>query len=399
MRKCVIRNSVFAYGMTLLLTMLMVSTLLLVNEVSVRADDPQYTNWEEYPSNPVFDPSERAYYPSIIFDGTTYHMWYDDGSGTSYATSTDGISWGVGTPVTGLTNGRHAHVEYIGSKYMVWYWDSSQLYSINDLRCAESTNGINWTSDAPLTQVGTTVITGNPGVNWNAGSYGPCDVFYNPAGSATIVSPVDVATVWQNKFVMYYDGTTGALENIGLAVSADGKLWEGYISGAASILAHGASGAWDDGFATFATILKISGTYYMWYSGGQSESNEGIGYAQSTDGINWVKYTSNPILHRDDGLLWRATRTYTPTVVYNSGGFSGHGDFAYLKMWYSGRDSSGNYTLGYAKIPPVTTTPPVTVGGTIYQVNKMHILLPWLSAAGILALLAGFNRLRFDKKR
>jgi hypothetical protein len=376
-------NKIWSKSIFLIATITTV-TLLFTGIVPVLAADLQYTICEEYPANPVFDPAERVYYPSILFDGAIYHMWYDDGSGTRYTTSTDGISWVAGTAVTGLINGRHALVKQVGVKYMIWYWDSSQLYSINDIRCAESTDGINWTSDAVITQVGTTVIAGNPGVNWNAGSYGPCDVFYNPSGSATIVSPVDAATVWQNKFVMYYDGTTGALEDIGLAVSADGKLWEGYNSGAAPVLAHGSSGAWDDGFATFCTVLKIGGAYHMWYSGGQTESNEGMGYAQSPDGISWNKYTSNPILHRSDGITWRTTRTYTPRVVYDSNGFSGHGENTNLKMWYNGRDSGGNYALGYAKISAAITAQPTTVGGEVYPVNKLTILMPWIALAAVI---------------
>jgi hypothetical protein len=378
-------------GMVSLITVFIVA-LLFANALPALAADPPYTNWQEYPTNPVFDPTERAYYPSILFDGAVYRMWYDDGSGTRYTTSSDGINWAAGTVVTGLTNGRHVLVEQVGSKYMAWYWDSSQLYSINDLRCAESTDGISWTSDAAITQAGTTVIAGSPGVNWNAGSYGPCDVFYNSSGSATIVSPVDAATVWQNKFVMYYDGTTGALEDIGLAVSANGKFWEGYNGGAAPVLAHGTSGAWDDGFATFCTVLKIGSTYHMWYSGGQAESNEGIGYAQSTDGISWSKYSSNPILHRNDGIPWRATRTYTPRVVYDSGGFSGYGDNAPLKMWYAGRDAGGNYTLGYAKIPAAAPAPPTTVGGQVYSVNKIVVLAPYLILIFIITAIITMER-------
>ncbi len=168
-------NTPLKFRKKLLITIGITAVLLLAIAVPVMASAPQYVVVHESPSNPIFDPAESAYYPSILFDGTIYRMWYDDGSATRYTTSSDGISWAAGTPVTGLTNGRHPHVELVGSEYMCWYWDSSITYGINAVRCAVSTNGITWTSDAAITQVGTTVLDNNP-PDWNAGSYGACDV-------------------------------------------------------------------------------------------------------------------------------------------------------------------------------------------------------------------------------
>jgi hypothetical protein len=372
----------------LIMVVVITATLFFTDHKPVIASSTEYVNWQQYPTNPVFDPAERVYYPSILFDCSTYRMWYDDGAGIRYTTSADGISWAAGTSVSGLTNARHAVVQWIGTKYLIWYWDSTQLYSINDIRTAESANGINWTSDAPITQVGASVIRGGPGVNWNAGSYGPCEVFYNAAGSATIVPPVDATTVWQNKFVMYYDGTTGAYEDIGIAVSADGKQWQGYNGGVAPVLPHGTSGSWDDVYATFCTIQKINGVFHMWYSGGRTASNEGIGYAQSADGIVWTKYGSNPIMHKTDGVAWRTDRTYTPRVLYDAGGFNGAGEQDQLKMWYNGT-AAGNYALGYARI--TVSAGLVTVGGSVYPVDKTAILMPYLgiSSAVVVALAVG----------
>ena len=315
----------------------------------VQADDNQYVSWTEYANNPVFDPTEKAYYPSILFNGSIYQMWYDNGSSTNYTTSTDGIHWNGGVATTGLaTNAHHPHVEYVGGHYMIWYWNSPTIYSIDAMRCAVSDNGINWNSDTALTQVGTTVVTGDAGTGWNRGTYGACDVFYNASGSSSIVVPISADSVWANKFVMYYDGTTGGKEDIGLAVSNDGINWQGYLGGAAPVLAHDSHDAWDNGFATFGTVLKIDDAYHMWYSGGKSGSNEGIGYATSGDGITWTKYDSNPIMSKSDGVDWRSTRTYTPMVLYDASNFSGHGDANLLKMWYSGLNSGGNYAIGYA---------------------------------------------------
>jgi hypothetical protein len=94
--------------------------------------------------------------------------------------------------------------------------------------------------------------------------------------------------------------------------------------------------AWDRTHVSRATVVKESDdAYHMWYSGGNGNMQDGIGYAFSTDGINWSRDALNPIFHKSDGVAWRNDRTYTPMVI---------GD----QMWFTGRDTGGNYTIGYA---------------------------------------------------
>jgi hypothetical protein len=381
------RHFLMKKGYILLAVTLLAATLLFVGVQSTLAFSPEYVTWPEYPSNPVFDPAESAYYPSIIFDGSTYHMWYDDGGGIRYTTSSDGITWGTGTAVTGLMTGRHPVVVNIGSQYRIWYWNSSVTYGINAMRTAVSTDAITWTSDTVITQAGITVIT-NSYPDWNTGSYGPCEVFYNASGSGSIVTPVDASTVWQNKYVMYYDGTTGGLEDIGLAVSNDGVNWAGYNNGAAPVLFHGGGSTWDSNYATMCTVQKIGSAYHMWYSGGNVTSHEGIGYAQSLDGITWTKYGSNPIMHITDSVPWRTVRTYTPRVLYDAASFSGAGEAKQLKMWWSGENSLGNIAIGYSGVitaSPTTTTSATAIGGLVNPVDKSAILMPYLY--GLLAVI------------
>lgn len=58
-------------------------------------------------------------------------------------------------------------------------------------------------------------------------------------------------------------------------------------------------------------VLKKGPSYHMLYSGGVNETNEGIGYAISIDGLNWIKDSNNPIFHNNDGVVWRNRRVYT----------------------------------------------------------------------------------------
>lgn len=313
------------------------------------------TGWTEYASNPVYAPG-KAYYPTIIKDGDTYTMWSDSAAGVQMATSTNGTNWTTVGSVSGLTTPKHTLVEKIGGNYRMWYWPNL-TYSINDIRTATSTDGLIWTSDQAITQVGTTVIN-NSGMHWNRGSYGVGDVIYNPAGSSTIVAPVDETSVWSNKFVMYYDGTTGGDESLGLAVSNDGVNWQGYNSGTLPVfVGTDQTGDWDVGYVSRATISKENDdSYHMWYSGGTNTMDQGIGYAFSTDGINWMRDSSNPIFHTSDGESWRSSRTYTPMVIGN-------------EMWFTGKDASGNYTIGYA-VPEPTAICLLTIGSLVMLRKK-----------------------------
>jgi predicted GH43/DUF377 family glycosyl hydrolase len=305
------------------MALLVATSPAFADSISIMTASLGTITWAEYPSDPVYDPG-KAYYPTVLQEGGTYTMWSDNASGVQMATSPDGIHWTTAGQATGLLNPRHTVVENIDGTYRMWYNDSSQLYSIDAIRTATSTDGLNWTNDTVISQVGTTVITGL-WPNWNTGSYGPCDILFNTLGSSTLVTPVGKDSVWANKYVMYYDGTTGGDEFMGLAVSSDGVTWAGYDGGVAPVL-DSTSGAWDSGYVGYGTVLKVGDSAFdLYYSGGvDSVLNQGIGYASSTDGINWVKSTSNPIFSIYDGVTWRADRTYTPMVI---------GD----QMWFTGR--------------------------------------------------------------
>jgi hypothetical protein len=300
--------------------------------------------WQEYAANPVFAPSgDRAYYPTLVKESdTSYKMWYDASSnGPHYATSSDGIHWSAGNggnPVSGTTSARHSVVRYSNAdhKYRMWYWDSSQLYSIASIRYAESTDGLTWTNDQSVTQDSTKkLVTGSSG-DWNRGSYGPSEVILNTVATNSGTNP------WDYSYVMYYDATTGGEQSIGLGYSSDGIHWIRYGAANADgeVLAP-ATGAWDATHVGRSTVWQESdSSFHMWYSGGDGRMNHGIGYATSTDGLQWTRDTMHsPIFSKSDGVSWRSERTYTPAVI---------GD----EMWFSGKDGSGNYTIGYATAVP-----------------------------------------------
>jgi len=103
-------------------------------------------NWTKHGA-PVLDSSAFGWdsalvaAPAVIFDGTTYHMWYtgkdvwqgdfEDGSAIGYASSPDGIAWTKygGNPVVEAVTG-YAYtsaVVFDGSTFRMWYtyWDGA----------------------------------------------------------------------------------------------------------------------------------------------------------------------------------------------------------------------------------------------------------------------------------
>ncbi|MCZ6634957.1 MAG: hypothetical protein O7G87_16290, partial [bacterium] len=100
------------------------------------------------------------------------------------------------------------------------------------------------------------------------------------------------------------------------------------------------------------TVLKVGGTYKMWYLGNRSQtrvSDMDLGYATSDDGLHWTEHPDNPILTGDDlpeTYCWQ-----TPHVILDENRY---------RMWFvmstSQRNDRGvqiSYAqqLGYAESP------------------------------------------------
>jgi hypothetical protein len=348
--------------------LLLFAVLTLVMTLPASAQGPG--DWAEYPSNPIFGQGiggPKAYYPSVVYDADSfsghgvsakYKMWYGtSGNQTALATSDDGIAW-VDQGIV-MTNGYHATVEYYaggfpGSNnganpspdsmyYRMWYWNPAFLYQVDAIAYCESPDGEVWYNDQPV-QNGPVPIVSGVYPSWNRGSYGPCDVLYDSGASNS-------GTDWT--FTMYYDGTTGGDEAVGLGFSSDAITWTGYDAdsdGKADAVLSGTyvSGDWDENYVSRATIIKnADDDFQMWYSGGVGTMHHGIGYATSSDGVNWTRDVVNPILHTSDGVAWRDDRAYCPAVILDGTGY---------KMWFAGKDgTTGHYSIGYATSPPPDT--------------------------------------------
>jgi len=307
-----------------------------------------FTAWTESTSNPLFggatDGVNRAYYPCVIKVGSIYHIWYGDGSNTRHSSSTNPGFIGVtfpATAVTGISLGAyHPRVLYnsggwnIGGNFyagpFLMYYTTGADWTVSP-RVAHSADGNSWTDIGACT-----------GVN----SYSSNSSIYN----------FDVLYEGGTTWKAYADNGSGYVEYY---TSTDGIAWTG--------TAHNILGSplqpWETAF-TSPHVIKSGSQYIIFYGSGGPFSNQGIGVAFSTDGQNFTKSISNPIFSTSGSPpSWRNDRTYTPYVMPDGTNWI---------MYYSGRSTTGVYSIGYTFQPP--PPPPISTGANTYTILFLSLL-------------------------
>lgn len=109
----------------------------------------------------------------------------------------------------------------------------------------------------------------------------------------------DPSVLYENgQYIMYASASVGFDGNVKIyrLVSTNSINWS--LSPSTAVLEKGTGGAWDDKSVETPNVVKFNGTYYMFYTGYQTNTATDfkIGYATSPDGITWTKSGSNPIL-------------------------------------------------------------------------------------------------------
>jgi len=120
-------------------------------------------------------------------------------------------------------------------------------------------------------------------------------------------------------------GINGAHWRIGLATSRDGINWTRVLGTATggAILDNGVAGHFDSFLTYRPHVLKDGSVYRMWYNGsdapfncpnGALTQNRRIGYAESRDGITWLRRDNAfGLLPSDEG--WDSEMTCYPAVI------------------------------------------------------------------------------------
>ena len=272
---------------------------------------------------------------SIVYIDNIYHMWYNGGifTGTvriGHATSQDGVIWSKdqNNPVLDVGSKGEwdensllgGYVVFIDNIFHMWYTGHSGTDFGSNYRIghATSTDGVTWEKDAnnPVMDLG-------PEGSWD-------DVFI--AGGHVFHDG--------NIFHIYYSGQNSGQENVrcGHATSPDGITWTKDDHN--PILSYKA-GSWDYPRVDLPSVIFDGNKYHMWYNGGHHFSDWHIGYASSSDGSHWTKYSSNPVLSGTPGS-WDATSVGFCSVVDSAG--------VKYKMWYSGCNSGQTGSIGYTEM-------------------------------------------------
>jgi len=162
-------------------------------------------------------------------------------------------------------------------------------------------------------------------------------------------------------YLMWYSGTNGITYpggSIGLAISSDGLNWVKYSGN--PVLTPSALGN-DQYYIATPYVITLKLTYNMWYSGkgGASPKVNKILYATSFDGIHWTKWPSPVLTPSTDLTAWDSYSDYSPAAIWNGQIFG---------LWYTGINQTGIAPrIGYATSPD---------GGTWTRSPSNPILIP-----------------------
>ncbi|MGC4000476.1 MAG: hypothetical protein QM767_24730 [Anaeromyxobacter sp.] len=181
-----------------------------------------------------------------------------------------------------------------------------------------------------------------------------------PLGAAGEFDAQQIGYVWVIKdgdqYRMYYSANDVTNSwRVGLAVSTDARTWTKVpgktVTGA--VLDLGAAGSFDAACAYQPTVVKErDGLYRMWYRacatpgpfGGPSKGT--IGYAESDDGITWIKLPqpgpAGAAIGPGDAGTFDSGGLTTPSALLDADGW---------RLYYAGFDTTGRFSAGLARAP------------------------------------------------
>ncbi|MGA8904763.1 MAG: hypothetical protein WB661_07120, partial [Candidatus Bathyarchaeia archaeon] len=341
--------------------------------------------WVRYPGNPVLTTSTNSWDSDVVFDSKaflfpngTFGMAYFGcctGYGIGLATSPDGRTW---TKVSNAANGgpillrgspgqwdytvvRPGSIFYDSStsQYLLYY--SGRTSNPNPsgkcgIGVAYSTDAITWTKSPANPLINTNAPTcrglSSPSVIKVGSTY---TMWYGEFGAVNIATSSTAYDNWDN-------GTNG--NNGGAPVFT--PTCYGYnppsvpwCYGADPVLAPG---QWDSDYVYAPVVVydPAANNFKMFYSGqdGSGESPftqyygalDQTGFATSPDGINWTRYSGNPIIAPVPGGWENGDSTDWPGVLLVNG---------QLFVYYSG-DTFTNQTClesGSSSVPGTGTCP------------------------------------------
>lgn len=358
------------YTVVAVLSLVLLSSMNLtpsMADASSTTESPQAC--VRYQGNPVVTQSpflgangtERA---SVLFNGTTFYMWYSVGVGSHYgigfATSTNGANW---TFYPGLVLRRGVNgswdsggvyspsVVWNGSFYLMYFTGVANTVSSRSIGMAFSKDMIHWQeySENPILV---------PGPE-------PYDSFYIRSGTVLFHN---------HSYQMWYTGAPTGNASFDVAIdyatSIDGIHWAKYAENPVMI---------DKGGAGSPSVVEVGGSYLMafnWFY---------ITDATSTDGIHWDWNNLELLNGTGAPSNWEGTVADSSVLLINSS----------LMLWYTGygfwtppQPPAPNPAIGLAYcnlvLLPVTALVTVTSVTTL-TINTTKTVTSVYSAARIVS--------------
>ena len=263
-------------------------------QIAVAQVDWAYQDVCVEPGDPGTWDSANHQVADVVFDGTTYHLFAVGGQtllsfnspwsvGHWTATNLNG-PWTedpnnpVLEPEPGAWDGYtiyHAAVRYDGVNFQMWYGAVDSYPGLISVGYATSANGSLWTKYA-----------GNPLPGLTPGASGTWDD--NGMFPGTVLFDGSKYGMWFT--AVKYNGSSGTW-TIGYASSTNGLEW---IKHPIPVLVG--TRAWEGELLYFPEVIPSGNGFSMWYSAISADPVARIGYAVSSDGLNWGKWPANPVL-------------------------------------------------------------------------------------------------------
>lgn len=173
-------------------------------------------------------------------------------------------------------------------------------------------------------------------------------------GDAFVMQDNDTLKMWYSGVGWLNANDNCPHVRIGYAWSLDGIAWNEYTSNPVLDISSDTSQFDADGIET-PTVIKdlnapVGERYKLWYAGRKSicsaNNDHQLGYAYSSNGINWTKYTGNPVLSPGDSSSWFNGFVSSPYVLLENGIYKML--FTAPDLFFNGQPTDGKGNIGYA---------------------------------------------------
>jgi len=300
--------------------------------------------WERDTEGPILSRGDTGQFddthifaPAVARENDQYLLWYCGSRGKpservfgmGLARSVDGRTFerNPGGPVLKFADGKHSII----TPTLLRAADGTPQREDGKLRM--------WFSSARLDGGGGKHklhdATSADGVTWTEPSPPMLENCYAP----TVVKVGDRYNLW-------YTDVVKRPWKYRHASSADGRTWDVTSE---PIMELGQ--AWENEILVYPTVIHVDGVYLMWYGSYTTSRRQetAIGFAASTDGIDWHRHPQNPVLSPDPKRAWESNYVGNQSVIRLPDGS--------FRIWYASRKKPPFLNLYFAINTAVWTGP------------------------------------------